>query len=36
MKTQKIVNLLNGFDNEYAKFATEKWYAIDSESNGNY
>ena len=36
METQKIVNLLNGFDDEYAKFATEKWYVIDSESNGNY
>ena len=34
METQKIVNFLNGFDNEYAKFATEKWYVIDSESNG--
>ena len=23
METQKIVNLLNGYDNEYAKFATK-------------
>ena len=32
----KIVNLLNGSDNEYAKFATKKWYVIDSESKGVY
>ena len=32
METQKIVNLLNGSDNEYAKSATKKWYVIDSES----
>ena len=31
METQKIVNLLNGFDNENSKFATKKWYVIDSE-----
>ena len=36
METQKIVNLLNGSDNENSKFATKKWYIIDSESNGNY
>ena len=36
MKTQKIVNLLNGSDNENSKFATKKWYIIDSESKGNY
>ena len=36
METQKIVNLLNGSDNESSKFATKKWYVIDSESNGNY
>ena len=36
METQKIVNLLNGSDNEYAKFATKKWYVIDNESKGNY
>ena len=33
MKTQKIVN---GSDNDNSKFATKKWYIIDSESNGNY
>ena len=32
METQKIVNLLNGSENEYAKFATRKWYVIDTES----
>ena len=36
METQKIVILLNDSDNEYAKFATKKWYVIDSESKGNY
>ena len=36
MKTQKIANLLNGSDNEYAKFATKKGYVIDSESKDNY
>ena len=35
METQKIVNLLNGSDNENSKFATKKWY-IDNESKGNY
>ena len=28
--------MLNGSDNEYAKFARKKWYVIDSESKGNY
>ena len=36
METEKIVNLLNGSDNENSNFATKKWYIIDSESNGNY
>ena len=36
MEIQKIVNLINGTDNEYAKFATKKWYVIDSESKYNY
>ena len=36
METQKIVNLLNGSDKDNSKFATKKWYIIDSESNGNY
>ena len=36
MKTQKIVNLLNSTENEYSKFATKKWYVIDSESKGIY
>ena len=32
METQKIVNLLNGSGNEnFSKFATKKWYVIDSE-----
>ena len=36
MERQKILNLLNGSDNKNSKFATKKWYVIDSESNGNY
>ena len=36
METQKIVNFLNGSDNENSKFAAKKWYIIDSESNGDY
>ena len=36
METQKIVNLLNGSDNENSKSATRKWYVIDSETKGNY
>ena len=36
METQKIVNLLNGSDNEYSKFPTKIWYVIDSESKGKY
>ena len=36
METQQIVNLLNGSSNEYTKFATKKWYAIDNESKINY
>ena len=36
METQKIINLLNNTEKEYSKFATKKWYVIDSESRGNY
>ena len=36
MEIQKIVNLLSSSENEYSKFATKKWYVIDSESKGNY
>ena len=36
METPKIVNLLNSSDNKFSKFATKKWYVIDSESNGGY
>ena len=36
METQKIINLLNGTDNDNSKFATKKWYIIYKESNGNY
>ena len=36
METQKIVNLLHSPGNEYSKFATKKWYVIDTESKGVY
>ena len=36
MEAQKIINLSDNTENEYSKFATKKWYVIDSESNGNY
>ena len=36
METQKLVNLLNGSDNENLKFATKTWYVIYSESKGKY
>ena len=36
METKKVINLLNNSVNEYPKFATKKWYIIDSESKGNY
>ena len=36
METQKIINLLNNTENEYTKFATKKWYVINSESKSNY
>ena len=36
METQKIVNLLNGSDNESSKFATRKWHIINYQNNGQY
>ena len=37
METQKIVNLLNDSSNEESKFATKKWYVIDSQTTkGKY
>ena len=36
METQKVVNLLNGSNNENSKLATKKWCVIDRESKGNY
>ena len=35
-ETQKTVDLLNSSDNEFSKLATKKWYAIDSETKGDY
>ena len=32
METQKIINLLNDSSNEESRFATKKWYAIDSQT----
>ena len=31
METQKILNLLNGSDNESSKFVTGKWYVINDQ-----
>ena len=31
-----MLDLLNGSENDNSKFATKKWYIIDSESNSNY
>ena len=36
METQKIVNLLNGSDNESSKFGTRNWYIINDQNNGQY
>ena len=32
METQKIINFLNDLSNEESKFATKKWYFIDSQT----
>ena len=36
METQMILNVLGSPENEYSKFATKKWYVIDSESKSGY
>ena len=36
MKTQKIINLLNDSINEESKFATKKWYVIDSHTKSKH
>ena len=36
METQKIINFWNVSNNENSKFATKKWYIIDSKSKGHY
>ena len=36
METQKILNFLNSSENRFSKFATKKWYVIDSEAKGSY
>ena len=37
METQKIINMLNDSSNEESKFATKKWYVIDSQTTkGKY
>ena len=37
METQKIINLLNDSSNKESKFATKKWYVIDSQTTkGKY
>ena len=35
METKKIINLLNDSSNEESKFATKKWYVIDSQTAKN-
>ena len=32
METQKIISLLNDSSNKEYKFATKKWYVIDSQT----
>ena len=32
MKTQKVINLLNDSRNEESKYATKRWYVIDSQT----
>ena len=37
METQKIINLLNDSSNEESKFATKKWYVINTQTaKGKY
>ena len=36
MEAQKIVNLLNGSDNESSEFARKKWYIINDQNNRQY
>ena len=36
METQKIVHLLNVSENKSSKYATQKWYIINDQSNGQY
>ena len=37
MERQKIINLFNDSSNEESKFATKKWYVIDSQTTkGKY
>ena len=36
METQKIINLLDSSGNKFSKFATKKWYVIDSETKDSY
>ena len=36
METQKIVNLVDGNDNEKTKYPIKKWYVVDSESKSVY
>ena len=36
METQNIVHLLNDSNNKNSKFATKKWYIVESGAKGNY
>ena len=35
MESQKIINLLDGNDNESQRFATKRWYIINDQNTGN-
>ena len=36
MESQKIIRLLNGFDNESSKSTTKKWYVIHDQNDSDY
>ena len=36
METQKVVNLLNGSDNDSSKFATKTWYVSHNKNGTDY
>ena len=36
MESQKIINLLEGDNDDDLKFQTKKWYIINDQNNGQY